>query len=404
MSRRGCTLTALCLCLSSAPLACGNQASTSSRIVVDSAGVSIVHLGSAETEELRLAANPSLQVGSAPTDADEPLYRVVGVARMARELVVGNGGSNQIFYYDLEGNRLRSVGRGGGGPGEFERLSAIFALPGDSLLAYDTGLRRFQVFDREGRFVRSFILGNADSGNPPPGVVPLGVVADRNLIVRSLRIGPGNEPESNVHRATMDVLRYSLTGEFLDTLISTPGWEAYSSAERGLGNMPIPFGHSSHLATTADHLILGLNESNEVRFYGVDGNLRQIIRSVAPPGPQVEEQEIEEFVARAVQRAPRGMSADLKAIYDEMPFPQVKPPFYWVYSGADGSIWVGTHHGDESSRRMLILDTGYARSAWLSLPRELSPLEVRRESVLGVWTDEMGVETIREYPIRKSGS
>jgi hypothetical protein len=353
--------------------------------------------------EWTLASHPSFEVASAPDDSSEPLYRVVGLASLGDHMVVANGGTNQIFFYDSAGNRVRSVGREGGGPGEFERLSAIFVVPGDSLLTFDTRLGRFQIFDPEGRFVRSFSLSGSQGGEGLTGGMPLGVGAERTLVIRTLRF-PGQEhARSRVSRATMNVLAYTLTGEFRDSLVSAPGWEAFNSSSGRLGNMPIPFGHSSSLSTWRDGVIVGSSQTNEIRFYAFDGRLKRIIRNVAPPGPRVEPQEVSAIIARAADHAPPGMSAEMsaefRALYDEMPIPDRKAPFNWIYSGRDGSLWVLTSQGDESTRRMLIFDERDGRSAWLSIPREFQPFEVRHESVLGVWKDELGLETIREYRI-----
>lgn len=199
----------------------------------------------------------------------------------------------------------------------------------------------------------------------------------------------------------MHVLAYSLTGEFLDSLVSTPGWQAYNSPTRRLRNVPIPFAHSSSRAVGPGGVMVGLSERNEIRFYTFDGRLNGIIRNVAPAGPRVESEEVSKLITRAVETAPPGMSADLRALYEEMPIPERKPPFTRIYGWRDGSIWVSISQGDQSSRQMLILDESDGRSAWLLLPSEFSPHEVGDESVLGIWTDELGVETIREYHVER---
>lgn len=106
-------------------LACGNGPRAPG-VVTDSAGVVIIESEVGAKGEWALVSNPSLEIASASDDSSEPLYRVVGLARLGDHTVVANGGTNQIFFYDSAGNRVRSIGREGGGPGEFERLSAIF--------------------------------------------------------------------------------------------------------------------------------------------------------------------------------------------------------------------------------------------------------------------------------------
>jgi hypothetical protein len=206
---------------------------------------------------------------------------------------------------------------------------------------------------------------------------------------------------AEVSQPTMHVLAYSLTGEFRDSIVSTPGWQAYNSPARRLTNFPIPFAHSSFLAVVPGSVAVGLSEDNEIRFHTFEGKLNRILRNVAPAGPRVDSEEVSDLITRALENAPAGMSAELRALYEEMPIPERKPPLNGIYGWRDGSIWVSTSQSNQSSRWILVLDETDSPSARLSIPREFSPFEVRHESVLGVWTDELGVESIREYRIER---
>lgn len=75
-------------------------------------------------------------------------------------------GAASIGIYDADGRFATTIGRAGEGPGEFRYAFDIAFLPGDSLLAIDTRLRRYSVFDETGSYVH---------GAPLP-VVPMGVV------------------------------------------------------------------------------------------------------------------------------------------------------------------------------------------------------------------------------------
>jgi hypothetical protein len=378
---------------------CGSDGPRPVGMETDSAGVLIVE-SEAGVEEWALSVMPSLVIGPAPESSTEPLYRVVGVTRVGETIVVANGGTNQVYLYDLEGNRVRTLGRSGGGPGEFERLSDVLIIPGDSLLTYDTGLRRFQVFDLEGRFIRSLSLEAPEPGAVLTGVVPLGIGEGGTLIVRTL--GRPDDRQTTT-RARMDVLSYSLTGEFLDSIISAPGWEAFNSPTGLFRNVPIPFGHSSSLAMIESRVIVGVSEANEIRFHTLNGTMIRIIRNVAPPGPRVERTEVADLVARAVESAPMGMGGEMRALYEEMPVPERKPPFTWIYGWVDRSVWIRTSQGDGGSRRFLVLKENDGRSAWLSVPREFDPMDVRDGKVLGTWTDQLGIESIREYRMIRGG-
>jgi hypothetical protein len=61
----------------------------------------------------------------------------------------------QIKVFSPAGEYLRTIGREGGGPGEFRGISIVYPAPGDSLHVVDLLNVRWNVFSPEGEYVRS---------------------------------------------------------------------------------------------------------------------------------------------------------------------------------------------------------------------------------------------------------
>lgn len=59
-----------------------------------------------------------------------------------------------VFMFDSRGNFLKKIGREGQGPGEFMNPYCI-NLTKDFLIVSDTGTRKIQFFDRDGKYVKS---------------------------------------------------------------------------------------------------------------------------------------------------------------------------------------------------------------------------------------------------------
>jgi hypothetical protein len=57
--------------------------------------------------------------------------------------------AGRIFVVGSDGRLLRTIGRRGSGPGEFQAVRSVQTLSGDSLLAYDPALGRITVFPPE---------------------------------------------------------------------------------------------------------------------------------------------------------------------------------------------------------------------------------------------------------------
>lgn len=102
-----------------------------------------------------LSPDPMLEIGVVQGDSNYELDRAVSSLRLADgRIVVSNGGSNELRFFDANGRFLKNVGGHGGGPGEFAWLSRIYRHGRDSIAALDFGPNRLTVFDTEGNFGR----------------------------------------------------------------------------------------------------------------------------------------------------------------------------------------------------------------------------------------------------------
>src|SRR5688500_9955104 len=123
------------------PLLAGPTISHAQVSVRDSAGIRIVETLTAPSEvafRWRLSARPVLQIG---IDEGEPEYlfsRIAGAARLSDgRVVVADGASNQVRFYDRTGKFIRAVGRKGAGPGEYEHIRSLKHCVNDSIFAFD---------------------------------------------------------------------------------------------------------------------------------------------------------------------------------------------------------------------------------------------------------------------------
>lgn len=90
---------------------------------------------------------------SLSTDLGTPL--TVARDSWGRAFVVYQETPFEIAVFGPDGEPAGTVGRRGGGPNEFERITALFADGADSLFVFDAGNARYTVFDERLRPVRS---------------------------------------------------------------------------------------------------------------------------------------------------------------------------------------------------------------------------------------------------------
>lgn len=100
-----------------------------------------------------------------PEEADLSPVGTMAVAPSG-EIFLSQGEDNRITVFSPAGE-ARQIGRAGGGPGEFRRLTRI-GFFGDSLWALDVGTNRVSIFSPMGEYVRSFPMPGREEREPVP--------------------------------------------------------------------------------------------------------------------------------------------------------------------------------------------------------------------------------------------
>src|SRR5688572_27616092 len=160
-----------------------------------------------------------IESGDEAKDLPYELSRVSDTQRLRDgRIVVANSDPQELRIFDAAGKYLRTVGRKGGGPGEF----AEFSNPnihqyGDRLLVTDNGAFRNHLYDGDVGFreTRRFVL-TKDVGRP----FLRGTFADGSLLILAFEGGgrmSGGTPGSIIE-SRFSLLRYDSLGAFVDSL------------------------------------------------------------------------------------------------------------------------------------------------------------------------------------------
>jgi hypothetical protein len=383
--------------------ACGDGARDQGAVARDSAGIPIVESRGgqwAEGEGWRLSGEPTLQIGVAEGDSS---YQMDGLRTVLRlgdgRIVAANAGNQQIRWYDAGGRLVASAGRQGGGPGEFQRLVTLRALPGDSVMAYDISSFRLSWFDPAGQFVRSVQL--QPLGQVPPRFVDR--FADGSLLLASSVRTMDNSPASGTRRDTLLFLRAGPDGVPVDSLAVTPAGEASfqfmmeGGQIKGMNVLTLPFMRNVHTATSGNRYWQGTTDAYQIVLRRADGTPERIVQRTMKPVP-VRGAYLDSL--RRAQVAESGPEAG-KAL-DQVQLPQHLPAFERLLVDDGGNLWV--QHTAWPGRPPVEWDVFTAEGTMLGtvrMPAAFRATHVGANFVLGVWTDENGVEYIRMYGLTK---
>ena len=133
------------------------------------------------------------------------------------------------------------------------------------------------------------------------------------------------------------------------------------------------------------------------------GALVRIMRRPLPP----EEATAEDMAAwreRLLADVPEPAQPQFESLLYQFPSPSHVPVYNRLLVGATGSVWLeryGVPFG--ASGRWDVYDGGGGFLGTVEVPPEFTVLEVTEDELLGVWTDDSGVESVRIYELDRSG-
>ncbi|NIW73960.1 MAG: hypothetical protein GWN08_01640 [Gemmatimonadetes bacterium] len=381
---------------------CSGDGSSVGFQVRDSAGVQIVTITEPRwpsSTGWRLAEEASLDIGVLDGDSAYQFHEIAGALRQDDgRIVVANAGSNELRQFGSDGAFLRSAGRQGGGPGEFEQIIWLLPWRGDSLAVFDWGHRRVSVFDRELEFGRAFVLHFLESGGFPRLI---DLLPDGSLLVTVMRFDQETRTATGTQRAAVQILRADAEGTVVDSLGRFPGAERF---EVPMGNFTIfanaAFGRASRGAAHDDGFYFGTSDSYEIRDYSVDGTLQRLIRLARPNRPVGAED-----IARYKEQERAGVSSEegrqaVERMLGAMPFPETFPAYGRFIVDAENNLWVEDYPVPGSAAsRWNVFDGGGTLLGTVQTPANFTPYQIGADFALGSWRDELDVEHVRLYPL-----
>jgi len=306
---------------------------------------------------------------------------------------------------------VSTIGRGGGGPGEFQNPTRI-GFVGDSLWALDPSLSRVSIFGPDLKYVRGFPeplslgMGRDD--------LPLAYSTQALLPGGDLRAVASFRPTSprpawavGVDPGSDIIVRISPSGEFKKRLLSRPLDKCiveYRYA-KGSGTTGIPF-CPSPLATDWDggtgvaSVDVEVSEGKAARYRVTvvdDQGVTRFSRSIGyvpVPATKGAADSLAAIRAMIIKDSPPDAVA---AMPKPKPYPNF-PPIRRVILGRDYSVWLeerilGPGH------RWLVLDPKGVTVGVVTVPNEITLRAAELGTVWGTITDADDVQGVVRYRV-----
>ncbi len=391
--------------------ACSSAGGSSTSVEVwDSAGVTIVQSHEptwAEDEVWLVSPEPVLTIGVLQGAEEYQLVNIEAAARQSDgDIVVVD--LREVRLYDRDGTYLRTLGRAGSGPGEFQNPTQLLVTAADSVLVWDNALYRVSRFDSAGAFVGAQSVDRgwtAKAIDPPlyPGSAEL--LPDGQLVVRLVEKTLLKGAPAGTTRPRSGALKVSADLSRVDTLMFFAGIEQVSvDAPWGQASVVPPLAKRTVTAvgTAKARTCIGEQEGPEIVCFGPDAS-RTIVRWNSEPAP-VTEREIAIWRDTTVAQYTQKLSRDVALkVLNQVPNPTVRPHYSWIALDRAGNLWVESGRatdGEPESMDYFVFDpTG----AWLGVVA-LPPIEVLAigdDYVIGVYRDELDIQCLQVHELVK---
>ncbi len=351
-------------------------------------------------------------------DSSQLVWGVVGLARLPDgRVAILSSENRRLMLFEPSGELSRTIGGPGEGPGEFIRPEQLQYLPPDTLAVWDYFLTAIDYFDSSGNLLRERSADYAKlrehGASGESRRIPL---SDGSFLVGVMDKIPDDSPDDCTH---LTVTSESLRGEErkLHAAELLKIGDSYSARSFGCASS-----FFSLMAAGGDPPYFYIhNAGNEVQQRALDGTLMRIIRRSTEPPPVTDKARLAE--REHWMRYGAGM-AELVVRTEEIR--DVEAPIWRrekydavesMLVDTEGHLWIREWSASESGipDQWSVFSPAGRWLGVLAFPPEPIGSDLRictrrttacwigKDYFLVVRRDEMGVERVEGYRIRRGG-
>jgi len=366
----------------------------------DSAGIAVLTVQARALESLPRWTLDTLllEIGRNREEPEYQLHLAAAPWRLSDGRIVAANQQYEIRFYDAGGRHLRTVGRRGRGPGEYQQLWSILPISRDSLLAFDF-VRGVSRLDPSGQFVRAMPWQVTSLGLPivllPDATL---LLADDNPSMRRLQERHGMT-FTGLFRDTALIIRTTPDGQAGDTLDIIPGqWWQFQRGNYG----GLLLSSGVFLAARGSTIVAGDGAAFAIRWYDpATGDLQRITRVNIQPGRgtrALADRLLAFERARYGNRVPPSEGPPL-----DVRFAERLPLIELARVDAQGMAWIRRWGmPDEANAEWIVFDRTGRPEARITMPSGLRVSQIENDFVLGIFRDPDGVDSISRYRLRRT--
>lgn len=347
---------------------------------------------SAQAQTWNLASEPLFETGTSAGDSDLGFGSIGGIVWLDGFLAIADVQANHVVLVDERTQTHRTVGRFGGGPGEFRTIRAVLKCSASRVFVYDPAVMRVSVFSTAGVFERAIDVRSLSTSGAPPYDLACSSSGHFVAVNRSPAPPGGIGPR----RPEVALQVYPSSGRQWSGG-RVPASERYFD---GSNDFPRPFGMQTSVAVGSRFWVLGTSEGDSLSVFAV-GDSGRLIGTIRTGFTRrsLTRKVIETYVNSAVAaRAGRADTVALRTLYSELEYPELSPAYRRVLIGTNDEIWVEQYPvpGDATAQWAIFSPEGM-QIGRLGVPGALRLEAVDADRVVGVWRGSDDVLRVRSY-------
>jgi len=362
--------------------------------ITDSSRVTIVTAPSLKELPARSLTGPVLDLATSEDSSEASISSRIGsVLRLPDgRLVVADGASRRLKVFGPDGSHLRTLGGSQAGAAELSAVTAIWAVDGNRIAAFDRRQRTVFTLSLDGGPFEASVLAILHA-RPRA----LGRLASGHVLVRTLAL---DLPDTGFEPSQVAITSYREDGSVADTVGTWPSARMGRLGQPPLQRVSSPMFEPRVIgAAGGDRLLVSDCRTAEYLVIDPELGLERIVR-----WPAVQDSVTEEDVAayRAARLEPLAPERQVqsRSFLDDMPVNDTMPECDLLRMGPDGRAWVRTFLRPAAPlQRWLVFDPAGRPLFSLEFPADTRLMDVGSDHITVIESNLLDVPRIRVYGI-----
>lgn len=172
-----------------------------------------------------------------------------------------------------------------------------------------------------------------------------------------------------------------------------PSSEQYREIRAGrVISIPAVLPRSTIIRTMDSLTVIGTNEGPSILIFDAKGNMNEIGWRQQPA--PVKSEHISLFIDKILNGTVQGQEL-LRDMLERSTTPDLLPWYDDIRISEENQIWVRAHSlQEQEAAYWRIFDLSGELVSWINLPVDFEPHIISSTEILGVWHDELGVQTL----------